>query len=237
MSCHIIVILRHMFTRISLSGCGWKVFWYFGVIQKLSESGLVDLSTVEYITASAGGGAAIFLLTRGDAHAAFLEALNTADAARSVKKREVVERSTAYIYDATPKDIHTTRRLTICYTKVSLFPFKMSYVMQDEFDSKGDMFEALKSSVSIPFANDMVRLKNRILHLDAGVLCNQPSKHHETLRISAWPLSFGSDIRPSHLSLFDKYTIEIPSTKVAMEMYEEGLKDGERFSLKHCRSR
>jgi len=233
MSTHIIVILRHMFTRISLSGCGWKVFWYFGVIQKLSEAGLVDLDTVEYITASAGGGAAIFLLTRGDAHAAFLEALNTADAARSVKKREVVERSTAYIYDATPKDIHKSTRLTICYTKVSLFPFKIDYVMQDEFASKGDMFDALKSSVSIPFANDMVRLKNRILHLDAGVLCNQPSKHHNTLRISAWPLSFGSDIRPSHMSLFDKYTIEIPSTKVAMEMYEEGLKDGEKFALKY----
>lgn len=222
-----------MFTRISLSGCGWKVFWYFGVVQSLVEAGLVDLDTVEYVTASAGGGAAIFLLNRRDAYDAFKEALNTADAARSAKKCEVVEMSTAYMYDATPDDIHTTGRLTICYTKISLFPFKLDYVMQDTFTSKDDMFEALKASVSIPFANDMVRLKNRILHLDAGVLCNQPSKHHNTLRISAWPLSFGSDIRPSHLSLFDKYTIEIPSVKVAMQMYEEGLKDGNRFASRH----
>ena len=85
--------------------------------------------------------------------------------------------------------------------------------------------------------NDILRFKNRHLHIDAGLLCNQPSNHHNTLRISAWPLSFGSDIKPSHASLFDKYTIEIPTEEVAEKMFEEGLKDGEKFALKYRLSR
>jgi hypothetical protein len=67
-------------------------------------------------------------------------------------------------------------------------------------------------------------------------MCNQPSRHHNTLRISAWPLSFGSDVRPQSSALFDSYTIAIPTEEVAEKMFNEGLKDGEKFALKYKKS-
>lgn len=99
--------------------------------------------------------------------------------------------------------------------------------------TKRDLFDVLRASTSIPLMNDILRFKNRHLHVDAGLMCNQPSRHHATLRISAWPLSFGSDVRPQPSALFDNYTITIPSEEVAEKMFNEGLKDGERFALKY----
>jgi hypothetical protein len=37
--------------------------------------------------------------------------------------------------------------------------------------------------------------------------------------------------------LFDKYTIEIPTEEVAEKMFNEGLKDGERFCQKFKKNR
>jgi hypothetical protein len=225
-----------MFTRVSLSGCGWKVFWYYGVIQKLAEHRLIDLNRVEWITASAGGGAAIHFLSGLDGYEGFKRAINIANIVKTDKPRRTVTIAVDLMEKEAPDDIHTTGRLVICYTRVSLWPFSVNYEMIDEFHTKRDMFNSLKASTSIPLMNDMLRFKNRHLHMDAGLLCNQPARHHNTLRISAWPLSFGSDIRPQPSVLFDSYTIAIPSEEIAEKMFNEGLKDGEKFSLKYKKS-
>lgn len=226
-----------MFTRVSLSGCGWKVFWYYGVVQKLAEHRLIDLDKVEWITASAGGGAAIHFLSGLDGYEGFKRAIKVANLVRSDKAHKTVTVAVDTLEKESPEDIHTTGRLVICYTRVSLWPFYMRYEMADEFLAKSDLFDALRASTSIPLMNDILRFKNRHLHVDAGLMCNQPSRHHNTLRVSAWPLSFGSDIRPSSSSLFDKYTIEIPTEEVAEKMFNEGLKDGERFCQKFKKNR
>jgi hypothetical protein len=222
-----------MFTRISLSGCGWKVFWYYGVIQKLAEHRLVNLDRVEWITASAGGGAAIHFLSGLDGYEGFKRAINVANMARMDKAHRTVTIAVNQLEKEAPDDIHTTGRLVICYTRVSLWPFYMKYEMVDEFLTRRDLFESLRASTSIPLMNDILRFKNRHLHVDAGIMCNQPARHHGTLRISAWPLSFGSDIKPQPSALFDNYTIQIPEEDVAEKMFNEGLKDGEKFALKY----
>lgn len=226
-----------MFTRVSLSGCGWKVFWYYGVIQKLAEHRLIDLDKVEWITASAGGGAAIHFLSGLDGYEGFKRAIKVANLVRADKAHRTVTVAVDTMEKEAPDDIHTTGRLVICYTRVSLWPLYMRYEMVDDFLSKEELFEALRASTSIPFANDIPRFKNRHLHVDAGLMCNQPSRHHNTLRISAWPLSFGSDIRPADSSLFNRYTIEIPAEEIAEKMFNEGLRDGERFCQKFKKNR
>lgn len=222
-----------MFTRVSLSGCGWKVFWYYGILQKLAENRLIALDKVEWITASGGGGAAIHFLSGLDGHEGFKRAINIANIVKADKPRRVVTVVADLLEAESPDDIHTTGRLVLCYTRISLWPFKVRYEMVDEFLTKRDMFDAFRASTSIPLMNDILRFKNRHLQLDAGILCNQPSRHHNTLRISAWPLSYGADIRPQPSALFDSYTIAIPSEEVAEKMFNEGLKDGEAFTLKY----
>ena len=226
-----------MFTRVSLSGCGWKVFWYYGVVQKLAEHQLIDLDKVEWITASAGGGAAIHFLSGLDGYEGFKRAIKIAGTVKADKPRRTVTVAVDLMEKEAPDDIHTTGRLVICYTRVAFWPFKVNYEMVDDFLTKRDMFDALRASTSIPLMNDILRFKNRHLHVDAGLLCNQPARHHNTLRISAWPLSFGSDVRPQPSALFDRYTIEIPTEEVAEKMFNEGLKDGEKFALKYKRAR
>ena len=212
------------------------MFWYYGVVQKLVEHQLIDLDKVEWITASAGGGAAIHFLSGLDGYEGFKQAIKIANTVKADKPRRTVTVAVDLMEKEAPDDIHTTGRLVICYTRVAFWPFKVNYEMVDDFLTKRDMFDALRASTSIPLMNDILRFKNRHLHVDAGLLCNQPARHHNTLRISAWPLSFGSDVRPQPSALFDSYTIEIPTEEVAEKMFNEGLKDGEKFALKYKKS-
>ncbi len=206
------------------------------MIQKLAEHRLVNLDRVEWITASAGGGAAIHFLSGLDGYEGFKRAIKVANLVRADKAHRTVTVAVDTMEKEAPDDIHTTGRLVICYTRVSLWPFYMRYEMTDEFLTKRDLFDALRASTSIPLMNDILRFKNRHLQVDAGLMCNQPSRHHNTLRISAWPLSFGSDVRPQSSALFDSYTIAIPTEEVAEKMFNEGLKDGEKFALKYKKS-
>jgi hypothetical protein len=43
-------------------------------------------------------------------------------------------------------------------------------------------------------------------------------------------------VRPQSSALFDSYTIAIPTEEVAEKMFNEGLKDGEKFALKYKKS-
>lgn len=221
-----------MFSRVSLSGCGWKLFWYYGVLQRLGEMGVIDPGNVDWITASAGGGVAIHFLAGLGGRAGFEEALRIGGMVRREHPRRTVSLAVDELMRTTPHNIHESGRITICYTRLSLWPLNLEYVMADSFPAKEAMADALRASTSIPLMNDVIRRKALKIHMDAGVLCNQPSRHHSTLRISAWPLSFGSDVRPQPSSLFEGATIAVPRAEVAEEMYAVGLRDGERFGSK-----
>ncbi len=219
------------FDALSFSGCGTLNFYQTGVASVLQKAGLTD--GVQYAGASAGSGLSVMLASGIDArqiHQTAVELLAPHQGKNIIKHPDMLrEFATTFLHtfidaDTLPK---IAERVHISITSVK--PFRNQLINQ--FNDLDDLLGAIRASCHLPSVKyPSINFRGQRC-IDGGFTRNNPKVGDACLRVSPFFFDPRMKINPRRLTP-PWWGLVIPTPKRATKLFEQGVKDAERYIRK-----
>ena len=222
------------FDALSFAGCGTLNFYQTGVAHMLQQAGLTD--GLLYAGASAGSGLSVMLASGQEAgriHSTAVELLAPHAGKNILRNPEMLQAfATDFLHhfiDAStlPK---IASRVHISIT--TLRPFRNQVV--NHFQDVDDLIQAIKASCHLPSIRyPSVNFRGQRC-IDGGFTRNNPTIGRSCLRVSPFFFDPRMRINPRRLTP-PWWGVIVPSPKRATRLFEQGIRDAERFFRKRSR--
>ena len=213
---------------LSFAGCGTLNFYQTGAAAALQQAGLTE--GVMYAGASAGSGLSVMLASGIDArqiHTKAVELLSPHQGKNILKHPDMLrEFATNFLHtfidaDTLPK---IADRVHISIT--SIRPFRNHLI--NRFTDLDDLLMAIRASCHLPSRRyPSISFRGQKC-IDGGFTRNNPKVGKSCLRISPFFFDPRMKINPRRFTP-PWWGIVIPSPKRAMKLFEQGVKDTERY--------
>ena len=219
------------FDALSFAGCGTLNFYQTGVASALQQAGFTE--GVLYAGASAGSGLSVMLASGIDAvqiHERAVELLSPHKGKNILRHPDMLrEFATNFLYtfiyaETLPK---IADRVHISITSVR--PFRNQLINQ--FADLDDLLMAIRASCHLPSRRyPSIRFRGQKC-IDGGFTRNNPKVGSACLRVSPFFFDPRMKINPRRVTP-PWWGIIIPSRKRATKLFEQGIRDAERYFRK-----
>ena len=219
------------FDALSFAGCGTLNFYQTGVAHVLQQAGLT--AGVKYAGASAGSGLSVMLASGIDAeqiHKTAVELLTPHQGKNILRHPDMLrEFATNFLHtfidsDTLPK---IADRVHISITSVK--PFRNQLINQ--FSDLDDLLGAIRASCHLPSVKyPSIGFRGQRC-IDGGFTRNNPKVGEVCLRVSPFFFDPRMKINPRRLTP-PWWGIVIPTPKRATKLFDQGVKDAERYIRK-----
>lgn len=216
------------FDALSFAGCGTLNFYQTGVASVLQQAGMTD--GIRYAGASAGSGLSVMLASGIDAkkiHEKAVELLSPHQGKVILKHPDMLrEFATNFLH--TFIDSETLPKIAdrVYISITSVRPFRNQLV--NHFTDLDDLLMAIRASCHLPSRRyPSISFRGQKC-IDGGFTRNNPKVGESCLRVSPFFFDPRMKIYPRRLTP-PWWGIVIPSPKRASKLFEQGVKDAERF--------
>lgn len=216
------------FDALSFAGCGTLNFYQTGVAAVLQQTGLTE--GIKYAGASAGSGLSVMLASGVDArqiHDTAVELLSPHQGKNILKHPDVLkEFATNFLH--TFIDSETLPKIAdrVYISITSIRPFRNQLI--NHFSDIDDLLLAIRASCHLPSRKYPSIYFRGEKCIDGGFTRNNPKVGDTCLRVSPFFFDPRMKINPRRLTP-PWWGIVIPSPKRASKLFEQGVKDAERF--------
>jgi predicted acylesterase/phospholipase RssA len=222
------------FDALSFAGCGTLNFYQTGVAYVFQQAGLTD--EILFAGASAGAGLSVLLASGVDmrlVHDTATELL-APHRGKNILSHPTMLKQFATSFLTQFVDAETLPKIgeRVHISVTTLRPFGNHLINQ--FTDVEDLLQAIRASCHLPsFKYPSIQFRGRRC-LDGGFTRNNPKVGQTCLRVSPFFFDPRMKINPRRLTP-PWWGAIIPSTKRATKLFEQGIRDAERYIRRSTR--